>query len=128
MIKAVIEDKRGEQCGLTIFPDRWEQVQKRIKELGSKVEFDAGLALNFSGNVNVYEDDVGVILDNLYDLVGPPSLPADLKAKKINLKEAKAKLNKEPVEKLTEVSDLIENIEDALYDEGLIDLPEEQDD
>lgn len=128
MIKAVIEDKRGEQCMCTIFPDRWEQVQKRIKEIGPKMEFDTGMAFNFSGNVNVYEDDVGIILDNLYDLVGPPSLPVDLKAKKVNLKEAKAKLSKEPVEKLTEVNDLVEQIEDALYDEGLIDLPEDQDD
>lgn len=128
MIKAIIEDKYGEQCTCTIFPDRWEQVQKRIKEIGSKIEFDTGMALNFSGNVNVYEDDVGIILDNLYDLVGSPSLPADLKAKKINLKEAKAKLAQEAVEKLTEVKDLVEQIEDALYDEGLIDLPEDRDD
>jgi DNA polymerase-3 subunit alpha len=128
MIKAVIEDKKGDQCTCTIFPDRWEQVQKRIKEIGSKMEFDVGMAFNFSGNVNAYEDDVGIILDNLYDLVGPPSLPADLKAKKVNLKEAKAKAAKETVEKLTEVSDLVEQIEDALYDEGLIDLPEDQDD
>jgi DNA polymerase-3 subunit alpha len=128
MIKAVIEDKRGDQCVLTIFPNKWAEVLKRIKEINSKMEFEAGIALNFVGNVNVYEDDVGIILEELYDLAGNPALPADLKAKKVNLKEAKAKLAKEAVEKLTEVKDLVEQIEDALYDEGLIDLDEENDD
>jgi DNA polymerase-3 subunit alpha len=128
MIKAVMEDKRGDQIVCTIFPDRWQLVQNRIKEVNSKAEFDSGIALNFSGNVNVYEDDVGIILDELFNISTPPGLPADLKAKKINLKEAKAKLAQEAVQKLTEVKDLVEQIEDALYDEGLIDLEEENDD
>lgn len=128
MIKAMIEDKNGDQCTCTIFPDRWQMVQHRIKQVHSKAEFDIGLALNFSGNTNNYEDDIGIILDELFNVALVPALPDDLKAKKINLKEAKAKLAQEAVTKLTEVKDLIEQIEDSLYDEGLIDLDEENDD
>ena len=131
MIKAIMEDKNGDQCSCTIFPDRWKIVQERIKNVNSKAEFDVGIALSFGGNTNSYEDDMGVILDDLYDIGTIPALPADLKAKKINLKEAKAKgLNAPEVENWTNNSgqSLLERIEDMLYDEGLIDLDEENDD
>mgnify|MGYP006356509355 CR=1 FL=1 len=36
MIKAVIEDKNGEQCKLTIFPDKWSMVLKKIKSVITK--------------------------------------------------------------------------------------------
>ena len=47
MIKAVVEDKDGETCGLTIFPDRWEMVQKRLDTLGMKGKLENGMALHF---------------------------------------------------------------------------------
>lgn len=122
MIKAIIEDKDGEQCGCTIFPDRWQTVQKRIKEVNSKAEFEPGIALSFGGGTNSYEDDIGVILDDLFDIKPLPSLPPDLKAKKINLKEAK-KLVKE--KDRVETKTLFEEIEDNLINEGLIDLDED---
>ncbi len=129
MVKAVIEDKNGDQCTLTIFPDRWKMVQERIAELNKKGEFDIGIALFFSGNTNSYEDDMGVILDQLYHIALPPGLPADLKAKKINLKEAKAKLSiKEEIEKPKSPQEILDQIEDTLYDEGLIDLDEDSED
>lgn len=124
MIKAVIEDKFGEQCTCTIFPDRWKTVQERIQELNKKAEFGVGIALHFSGNTNNYEDNMGIILDHLFNISMPPSLPADLKAKKINLKEAKAKLAQEeffPTEKPRDIKDLFEEIEDMLINEGLTD-------
>lgn len=126
MIKAVLEDKNGDQCICTIFPDRWKAVQDRLKSVNSKAVFDIGIALSFAGNTNNYEDDIGIILDDLYDIVIIPPLPADLKSKKINLKEEKAKLNKKPEEeKATDINELFEKIEDAMYDEGLIDLDDE---
>ena len=63
-------------------------------EIKKKAEFGSGIALHFAGNTNNYEDNMGIVLDQLYNLTLPPSAPADLKAKKINLKEAKAKENK----------------------------------
>lgn len=128
MIKAIIEDINGDQCSCTIFPDRWKLVQNRLKEVHSKAVFDTGLALNFSGNTNNYEDDIGIILEDVFNIALIPALPEDLKAKKINLKESKSKLIKDTITKLNETKDLLEQIEDSLYDEGLIDLEEEQDD
>jgi DNA polymerase-3 subunit alpha len=126
MIKAIIEDKNGEQCSCTIFPDRWSQVQDRIKLIKSKAIFDSGLALSFSGSSNNYEDETGIIFDDLFDLALQPAVPNDLKAKKINLKEAKSKVIEE--EKPKDINTLFEDIEDQLYDEGLIDLESENDD
>jgi DNA polymerase-3 subunit alpha len=128
MIKAVVEDKNGEQCVCTIFPDRWQMVQDRIKVVNEEAKFDVGIALSFSGSTNNYEDDIGIILDNLFDICPPPALPPDLKAKKINLKVAKAKLAEEVVKKTGEIKDLLEQIEDSMYDEGLIDLTDEETD
>lgn len=134
MIKAILEDANGDQCGCTIFPDRWKNVQDRIKIVNSKAEFDIGIGLSFGGNTNNYEDDMGVILDDLFDIAPIPALPADLKAKKINLKEAKAKAKEKDFTDSsswindTEPKNLLEKIEDSLYDEGLIDLEEESED
>jgi DNA polymerase III subunit alpha len=130
MLKAVIEDRNGQQCSCTIFPDRWKAAKERMKLINSKAEFDAGIALSFVGNTNSYEDDMGIILEDLIDISIIPALPADLKAKKINLKEAKSKTVKEPstdplADKSSEKGDLFERLEDMLYDEGLIDLDDE---
>ena len=128
MIKAVIEDKNGEQCSLTIFPDRWKVVQERIQQISKKAIFDVGIALHFSGNSNNYEDNMGIIIDQLFNIALSPALPADLKAKKVNLKDAKLKSsNKEVVEKPKNQQEMQDQIEDDLYDEGLIDLDPEID-
>jgi len=128
MIKAVIEDKFGEQCTCTIFPDRWKQVQDRLKEINSKAKFEPGIAIHFGGNTNSYEDDIGIIFDNLYNIALPPTMPADLKAKKVSLKESKVKIAEEILTKTTEIKGLLEQIEDSLYDNGLIDLDEDPSD
>jgi DNA polymerase III alpha subunit len=120
MAKVIIEDRRGEQCSITVFPDRWKEVQDKIKKIHSKAVFDVGLALHFSGSVNVYEDEVGIIFDKLYNIARMPSVPDDLKAKKISLKETKEEKSKDMANQ-----SLLEQIEDSLYDQGLIDLDSE---
>jgi DNA polymerase-3 subunit alpha len=122
MIKAIIEDRFGEQCGCTIFPDRLEKAKERIKMISSKSIFEPGLAIHFCGQVNKYDDNIGIILDSIYDISKIPVLPADLKAKKVSLKKNK----EEPVEEIKN-KDLSEELEDDLYDNGLIDLEEEND-
>jgi hypothetical protein len=57
-------------------------------------------------------------------------VPSDLKAKKINLKEAKAKLSEDnPKDTLWKnpknSQEIVDQIEDTLYDEGLIDLEDD---
>jgi DNA polymerase-3 subunit alpha len=128
MIKAVIEDGYGEQCTCTIFPDRWKTVQERIKVINSKLKFDVGVAMHFSGSTNNYEDEMGIVVDQLFNIVSPPALPADLKAKKINLKTAKTKVLGDIDKATNHVKALLEAVEDNLYDAGLIDLDEEEED
>jgi len=126
MIKAIIEDGYGEQCSCTIFPDRWKEVEKRMKEINRKLKFDIGVAMHFSGNTNNYEDEMGIVLDQLFDIIPPPALPVDLKAKKINLKIAKSKASIDIDKEGDQVKNLMETVEDNLFDEGLIDLNEEE--
>lgn len=122
MIKATIEDIKGEQCGLTIFPDNWDLIQNKIKKI-NKFPFDEGVALHFSGTVNLYEDEIGIILDTLYDIKPPPAVPEDLKARKVNLKVS-AKSDK-PFN-LENAQAILEEIEEAMYDEGLIEINDEE--
>lgn len=130
MAKVVLEDKFGEQVNCTIFSDRWQKVQERISQLNRNAKFGTGIALYFTGNTNSYEDEMGIILDSLINIELPPTTPADLKAKKINLKIAKAKktgdIGEKMVEKSFDPQQIFEETEDVLYDEGLIDLDEEE--
>lgn len=119
MVKAVIEDMNGDQCSLTIFPDRWNELQEKLKMIHSKAVFEPGIALNFSGNSNNYEDEKCVILDQVFGISFNPALPADLKSKKVNLKETK--LNVEA----SDPADILQNIEDILYDKGLLDFDDD---
>lgn len=128
MIKATIQDVNGQQCGLTIFPDRWQLMQDRIKELcGDKLKFDSGIALHFSGNVNFYEDEVGIIMDKVYNIQPIPQRPVELKAKKINLKLLKKEKEEESPKNLNSPEAEFEEIEDELINEGLIDVEENDD-
>lgn len=120
MLKTIIEDMKGDQCACTIFPDTWKRIQERMKMINSKAKFEAGLAIQFSGTVNVYEDKVGIIIDNLIDLALPPAMPADLKAKKISLKDAKT--NPDVISKPDTIEEFVIDAEEALYNEGFLEL------
>lgn len=113
MAKIVIADRFGDECSCTIFPDRWGQLQSKLKQVSKKATFEVGLALHFGGNSNMYDDEMGIILDSVYGVSLPPALPADLKPKRVII-------NKSKVEESS--NDLIEALEDSLYDQGLIDI------
>ncbi len=125
MVKATIEDMKGNQCSCTIFPDRWDILQEGLKKIRNKMVFDSGLAICMSANVNIYEDEIGVVFDKLYDAQMPPTVPEDLKAKKVSMKVSRSKNTSE---KPIDSKDLLEQIEDSLYDQGLIDLDVNSDD
>lgn len=128
MVKADLEDKNGEQISCTIFPDRWEKVKKRLPEINKRLEFEPGLAIHISGNANSYEDEMGIILDSLFDAASIPPLPADMKAKKINLKQAKSKAEPKPDVQKDEEEQLYDSVMGELFDEGLVDLDETDND
>jgi len=51
----------------------------------------------------------------LHELIPPPALPRDLKAKKMSIKDTI----------IVESSDLVQELEDQLFAEGLVDLNED---
>lgn len=123
MAKITIEDKNGDRYSITAFPDRWEMIGNRLKELSIK-EFDVGLALSFSGVTNLYEDVMGVIINDLYDIHLPPAKPKDLKAKKISIrskKEQKKSIDDILVSEVSEIN-FTEKVEDFLYEEGVLNI------
>jgi len=123
MIKATVEDVNGAQCGMTIFPKGLAQANSRIKDLtNGKHIFGIGCALHFAGTVNVYEDEVGIILEDLFSFQPCPQPPADLKAKKINLKLLKKEKVEETSGEMETEDILFEEIEDMLINEGLLDI------
>jgi hypothetical protein len=122
MMKAVIEDEFGDQISLTIFPDSLSKAKQRIKDCyGTKHKLEPGMAIHFNGTVNFYEDEVGIILREIFDACPSPAVPADLKAKKIVVQRVskKSKSNEEPA---TDLASIIEELEEDLYNGGHIDL------
>jgi DNA-directed DNA polymerase III PolC len=119
MIKAVLEDANGDHCSLTIFPDRWDMVQQRIKQVGMKTEFESGIALHFAATSNTYEDEVGLILERLYSVHPIPQCPSkpDLKSRKISMR-----LPPRKDVKPQNAKELAEQIEDDLIVEGMIEI------
>lgn len=128
MMKCVIEDEFGDQIGVTIFPDSLNKARKAIKDAyGNKYKLDVGMSIYFNGSVNLYEDEIGIILRDLFDGCPPPEVPSDLKAKKIVVKRASKKI-KDDSSKSEEVTDIIGDLEDDLFNGGHIDLDEEESD
>lgn len=121
MAKLLIEDENGDQCSVTIFPDKYDAVKKRIKQLGKMIKLEEGVAINFAATINLYADEFGLILENFYAIQPAPIMPIDRVARKVSLKKTKS----EP--KNTNIDDLFSDIEDELYDEGLIEFNDEID-
>jgi hypothetical protein len=107
--------------------NRWKDVRARMKEMcGTKFKFEPGLAIHFSGTLNMYDDELGIILENFYDFSPPPPLPKDLKIKKkVSIKRAPKDKSKDV--NLDNTDAAIESLEDDLFNEGFIDLDSEDD-
>lgn len=124
MVKLLVEDSVGDQITLTIFPDRWGDISKRIRASKKLKKFELGVALHCSGTVNVYEDEVGVILDQLFEFLPIPAMPKDLKTRKTSMPKA---MNENELNKvdLNDIGHTISMIEDQLVFEGLVELEED---
>jgi DNA polymerase-3 subunit alpha len=92
MAKIAIEDIYGSQIVLTCFPDGWENLKKKcLKMSGGKQKFDVGCGIYFNGNLSWYNGELGITYEDVVKLCSPPQLPADLKAKKINMRDKSLK-------------------------------------
>lgn len=118
MAKVMVEDINNDQCVMTVFPDRWEMMQERIHDLyKGKYKLDIGMALHFSGSVNIYEDNLGIILNNFYNAQPPPHKPTDMKSRKVNLKIIKKNAKNK--------QSMVDELEDELIESGLLDFDDE---
>lgn len=84
MLKITGEDRDGNHGSFTIFPDTLDQLNSILKR--KKIKLDNGIAIHGSGSANLYDEEMGVVINTIYDVVGPPALPSDLKHKKVSLK------------------------------------------
>lgn len=119
MIKAIIEDVNNEQIGLTIFPRQLEEVKSRLKQYSSRYKFEPGIVIHIAGSMNIYDGEVGIILNTLYDMKPHPAKPQNIKAKSVSIKKEKAG-------KVAENKGTVEDLEDYLFNNGLIDLNEDE--
>lgn len=117
MMKLLVEDIDNNTIDLTIFPDRVEDLNSLGKSLFKKsYDFKSGYCLHIAGSINDYEDKRSLIVDKIFNISQLPSKPSDLKPKKISLRENNSyKSNK---------GNLTEEIEDLLFNNGLIEVEE----
>jgi DNA polymerase-3 subunit alpha len=119
MMKLTMEDALGQEFTGTIFHKSLITIKERIKELG-RGEIAPGYAIHFRGKTNVYDDEMGVVVHELFNIVDPPALPGkdDRKSKKVLKRDiktnAESKKNKP----------LFASIEEELIDEELVDYSE----
>jgi len=118
MAKLTVEDAYNHQISVTIFPDTLVQVKDRLKKLyKSKIKLETGIAIHFNGAINVYEEEKGLILNELYLASLPPEEPKDKASKKIAM-EIEAAV----IEKTKDINDIYDDLEEELFNEGLLDL------
>lgn len=116
MAKVMIEDEYGVPCSMTIFPEQWQQLKDLLKT-NKRWKFEPGYVIHFGGSCNSYENEMGIILNNLYNIMPPPTLPQDLKPKKVSLKSKSTAI--------TTTNDLVQELEHDLILEGLVDLTDD---
>jgi hypothetical protein len=117
MGKLIIEDAWDEQITITVFPDQWASFQQSL--LKSKVKLDNGIAIHFSGQSNYFNNNVDIILNELYQVRGIPELPKDFKTKKsVAVKREKKEVK--PEIKAEERS-VYDEIEEDMVNDGCID-------
>lgn len=115
MAKVVVEDPWGTPMSLTIFPKQWGSLKDRVKVLtNGQAEFESGVGIYASGQLNWYEGDISIIFEELLRCVPPPPLPTDLKPKKVSMRSVRSSKKVEEIG----AEELLEEIEDELVDEG----------
>lgn len=95
MLKLLLEDAWGDTISGTIFPssdeskfaDIYKKLHKMLK--ASKIKLEPGIGIRAAVSVNMYNDNLGVIINDLYQVVSPPALPPDLDKRKITKEKTK---------------------------------------
>jgi len=125
MARVLIHDPEGNDLTIIIFPELLKELPDRITRIiGKKIDISPGMAIKFNGYISWYEGELSIIFDNLADIRTPPSLPEDLKAKKVTM--PKTKKEKANNSKKINKEELLDEIEDDLINEGIIDEDDEE--
>jgi hypothetical protein len=128
MARLTVHDPFGGELTILAFPGAWQDMQHRIQvELsGGKGKIEPGIAIFFRGvfqweNAHTYS----FILDDILDYKPSPSLPEDLKSRKVKMPRAK-KVTKKEVEELDK-DELAEQLEDEMVEVGKAPIDDEDD-
>lgn len=118
MARLTIQDAWGDETGLLCFPEAWDGMKARIKELSSsKQEIEPGIAIRFLGSFQwENEHSTSFVLSDILDYKAPPSLPEDRSSKKVKMPRVKAKAK--DVEDM-EKEDLLFVLEDEMLGDGI---------
>ena len=127
MARLVLQDKWGNDLSIIAFPQSWENIQNRIKERSAgKNKLEAGIALNIIGSFQYESEHVfSFIIDDILDHRSAPTLPSDLKARKVSMPRAKKKTKKE-LEALDKEA-LVEELEDEMIEDGFSPIDDDDD-
>lgn len=98
MIKANIEDSNQDNISLTIFPDKYRELLAKLNKKNISA-LEAGQAFHISCNINTYENEVGLIYNDIYELELPPDVPSDSKTKKV-FRKTKKTIKEEIIDEL----------------------------
>jgi len=128
MARLTIQDPWGDESALLCFPEAWEAMVERIKDLsGGKQKVEAGIAIRFLAQFQwENEHSTSFILSDILDFKAPPRLPEDRASKKVKMPRSK-KATKEELEQLTQ-DELLEKLEDEMLEEGLSTVDDEDED
>ncbi len=117
MARLTIQDPWGDECSLLCFPEAWDGMKSRLKELSSKQDVEPGIAIRFLGSFQwENEASTSFVLSDILDYKAPPSLPEDRSSKKVKMPRAKTKAK--DVENM-EPEEMLNVLEDEMLGDGL---------
>lgn len=118
MARLTIQDPWGDESSMLCFPEAWEGMKNRLKELsGNKQEVVPGIAIRFLGSFQ-WENEVltSFVLSDILDYKAPPSMPVDRESKKVKMPRTKAKAKE--LEDM-EPEEMLNVLEDEMLGDGL---------
>lgn len=120
MARIDMQDIYGNELSVVAFPDSWNHIKNRIVELsGSKHEIGVGMAIFCTGAYQYESEHVqSFIIEDILDYQPLPSLPKDLKARKIKIPRKKRAVDVKSLDQ----NSLIELLESEMVEDGFASL------
>jgi len=123
MARITLQDKWGNDLSVVAFPSGYDFLLHRVKaQSGGKAKLEVGMALAIAGSFQYESEHVySFIFDDILSYKAPPSLPEDLKARKVRMPRVKKQKN---IEQLN-LDELSNELDDALTEDGISDVEED---